>query len=630
MAEDPTAWLNMLPPALTAWSAAAALTYILLEIKIVTSARCWAIGFVLIGLGVLAGETSPEGTSAASLAALAAYGLGVLIIGVGLLRYLGHEIPFLPAIIGGSFFFGGLVVTGVAIEGGDYACFTEIVATTALCLALATYCLFAKPARRHGGGPKFVALALILMAARPLLDIWSGDDGARTALVIALLTVAPILLCLGLAVMVLKDQDRRVGESDRRRRWTEDRFALAMRGSNDGVWDWDLATDTVFVTPRLRDICEVRGEADPKSEDMAALIHPRDVVTYLSHVRDVLQGKTENLYCETRLRPSPETNETADMIASDGGGDRKIERWILVRGVPVRGVDGRVSRMAGTVTDVTDRKLSEHELIDARDEAELASRSKTEFLAHISHELRTPLNSIIGFSDMIKSQVFGPIQNPRYEDYVGTINMAGRHLLGLISDIIDVSKVESGQTRLEDTLCDLNDIAESALRLVTDRIDQAGLKLTTEIAPDLPWLRGDEIRVKQILLNLLTNAAKFTPSGGRVTLTIDTDDRGRPRIVVSDTGIGISRKDIPKALSRFGRLGSPMTSTTDGMGLGLTLVQMFVDLHGGDFTLESDEGAGTRVEILFPANRALARPADPQTTTPTASQASAEKTSSAA
>lgn len=617
MAEDPSTWLTMLPPALTAWSAAAALTYVLLEIKSVSSARCWAAGFVLIGFGSLAGETSPDGTSVESLAALASYGLGVLIIGLGLLGYLGHRVRLVPAIAGGVIFFGGLAATGMAIEGGDPACLVEIGATTALCLALAGFCLFAKTARRHGGGLKFVALALTLMASRPLLDVWSGGDGTREAIVIAILTVAPITLCLGLAVMTMRDQDRRVGESDRRRRWTEDRYALAMRGSNDGVWDWDVGTDTVFVSPRLREICGMTEAADPGSDDMAALIDPRDVGLYKALLRDVLRGKTENLNCETRIRPLPRDNPSA----TDGETNREEERWILVRGLPVREADGWVARMAGTVTDVTDRKHSEQQLIDAKDEAELASRSKTEFLAHISHELRTPLNSIIGFSDMIKSQVFGPVQNPRYEDYVGTINMAGRHLLGLISDIIDVSKVESGQTRLEDTLCDLNDIAESALRLVTDRIDQAGLKLSTEIAPDLPWLRGDEIRIKQILLNLLTNASKFTPSGGQVSLVIDTDNRGRPRIVVSDTGIGISRKDIPKALSRFGRLGSPMTSTTDGMGLGLTLVQMFVDLHGGDFKLESDEGKGTRVEILFPSNRAVTRPVEAQSSSGKASSA---------
>jgi PAS domain S-box-containing protein len=601
MTENWSIWLFMLPPALTAWSAAAALLYVLLEIKAVPAAKCWATGFVLIGLGAFAGPSSPDGTTLQGLMALGSYGMGVLIIGIGLLCHLGHKIPRTRVIGAGVLVFGGLILVGAMTPGPDVACTIETWLTTALCVSLAVFCLVGTSARRRGGGMKFVAFALALMAARPLLPMWYGGTDMGAALVLSTLTIAPILLCLGLAVMALRDQERRAHDSDRRRRWTDDRYTLALRGSNDGVWDWDPERDSVFANERLREICGLEDGSPVMSADFAALVHPADLAAYREAVQDVMDGVQEKLNAEVRLRVSARATRGVD-----GGADGT--RWVLVRGIPVRGSDGRVTRMAGTVTDVTERKTAERQLIDAKEEAELASRSKTEFLAHMSHELRTPLNSIIGFSDMMKSEVFGPIKNEKYEDYVGTINMAGRHLLGLISDIIDVSKVESGQTQLHDTLCDLNEIAESATRLMAERIDQAGLGFTVDIAPHLPWLRGDEIRVKQILLNLLTNAAKFTPAGGHVTLTIDTDTKGRPRVEVADTGIGISRKDIPKALSRFGRLASPFTRTTDGMGLGLTLVQLFVGLHGGEFELQSDEGRGTRVVVLFPKDRAVARP----------------------
>ena len=259
-----------------------------------------------------------------------------------------------------------------------------------------------------------------------------------------------------------------------------------------------------------------------------------------------------------------------------------------------------------TYTDITERKRVEVDLRRAKDEAELASRSKTEFLANMSHELRTPLNAIIGFSDVLAGQIFGTLGDRRYADYARDIRESGLHLLNLINDVLDVSKVEFGKVELVEEEFEVASVVESCLRLMRERAHVAEIKLAIDLAQDLPVLRADRRRIKQILLNLLSNAVKFTPPGGRVTVGA-RDEEGWLRLSVSDTGIGIAEKDLETALRPFGQIDSRLARKYQGTGLGLPLTKAMVELHGGRLELESAPGVGTTAQVLLPPDRVLPR-----------------------
>jgi PAS domain S-box-containing protein len=258
-----------------------------------------------------------------------------------------------------------------------------------------------------------------------------------------------------------------------------------------------------------------------------------------------------------------------------------------------------------TFADITERKRVEADLRRAKDEAELASRSKTEFLANMSHELRTPLNAIIGFSDILMGQIFGPLGDTRYSDYARDIRDSGLHLLNLINDVLDVSKVEFGKVELIEETVDIVAIVESCARLMRDRADTAGIRLVQELPPGLPQLQADSRRLKQILLNLLSNAVKFTPSGGRVTIRAGQHETEGFRLAVEDTGIGIAQQDLEKAMRPFGQIDSRLARKYQGTGLGLPLARSMAELHGGKLELDSAPGQGTTATVWLPPSRVL-------------------------
>ncbi|HVO14487.1 MAG TPA: ATP-binding protein [Alphaproteobacteria bacterium] len=249
-------------------------------------------------------------------------------------------------------------------------------------------------------------------------------------------------------------------------------------------------------------------------------------------------------------------------------------------------------------------------LARARDEANHANRAKSEFLAHMSHELRTPLNAINGFSEIIKDELFGPVA-PRYRDYAADIFRSGMHLTALINDVLDLSKIEAGKLEVDEAIVEPAALVESCIRLVRDRAHKASLRLLTELPPDLPLLRADERLVKQMLLNLLTNAVKFTPEGGHVTISAGPGPDGGLAFAVRDTGVGIAAEDIPRALEPYGQVATARERNPDGIGLGLPLVKKMAELHGGTLELESAPALGTTATIVFPRERVVAadRPA---------------------
>ena len=244
-----------------------------------------------------------------------------------------------------------------------------------------------------------------------------------------------------------------------------------------------------------------------------------------------------------------------------------------------------------------------NELFEAKVRAENENSEKSKFLANISHELRTPLNAIIGFSEIIRTEALGPIGHPQYKDYINDINNSGTHLLSLINDILDYSKAEAEKLKVEAIELDVNKILYSSMRLVKPRAESAKVQLFEEIPKETVALIADPKRLKQAILNLLSNSVKFTPEGGKVTLSLMRDEtNSQIKIQIKDTGIGIAEKDISKAMSMFGQIDNKLSRKYEGTGLGLPLTKKLVELMNGDFSLKSELGFGTTVTLIFPIN----------------------------
>ena len=256
--------------------------------------------------------------------------------------------------------------------------------------------------------------------------------------------------------------------------------------------------------------------------------------------------------------------------------------------------------------DISSRNEAERRLRKALEEAEFANRTKSQFLANISHELRTPLNSIIGFSQFMSQQLLGPVGNPQYLEYSRDILYSGEHLLNLINDILDITKIEAGETRIEESSFYIADLVEACMRIVRQRARAKGLVLRVEdIRAGGIMIRADERLMKQVLINLVTNAIKFTEAG-EVSVAAGIAD-GSPWFEVRDTGIGIPPEDLERVMQPFVQIADAMTRNHEGSGLGLPLAKSLTELHGGTIRLTSAPGTGTVVRVNLPAERLVAR-----------------------
>jgi PAS domain S-box-containing protein len=264
--------------------------------------------------------------------------------------------------------------------------------------------------------------------------------------------------------------------------------------------------------------------------------------------------------------------------------------------------DGDGTMVVTVSLDITARKRAELDLLAVKEQAEIGNRSKTEFLANMSHELRTPLNAIIGFSQVMASEMLGPIATTRYVGYARDILASAEHLLGIINDILDVSKLESGKLDLVEEIIELPKAVADMITLVEGKAKAADVKLIARHQGEVPLLTGDLRKIKQIVLNLVTNAIKFSRPGGEVEIVL-SNEADAASIAVIDHGIGMDSREIELAMTRFGQVTGPWTREHAGTGLGLPLAIGLAELHGATLTVNSTKGVGTTVKVVFPTAR---------------------------
>ncbi len=396
----------------------------------------------------------------------------------------------------------------------------------------------------------------------------------------------------GGSILEIRETTQAQQQAELLRQWRE-RYDLAMLGSREGVFDYDVIRERVVVTARYWTMLGYSAD-DPDWERMCSdadcweeHLHPDDRAYVLAEVERWLTDSAQELM-EMVYRMRRKDGEYG---------------WVLARAMIVRDAHGRALRMVGTHTEISDRLHMERELRDAKVQAEAANRAKSRFLANISHELRTPLNAIIGFAELLRDEVFGPLGEEAYREYARDIHDGGQHLLTLINQILDLSKIEAGKFELRREPQDVRHILGNAVRLMRERIAQIGLSVTLDAPADLPPLEADGRALAQMINNLLSNAMKFTPPGGAITLSagVLADEAW---IRVADTGIGIAPEDIPRALASFGQVGLPVNDMQPGTGLGLPLVRALIEQHGGRFEIESTVGKGTMVSLWFPLSDA--------------------------
>jgi PAS domain S-box-containing protein len=280
--------------------------------------------------------------------------------------------------------------------------------------------------------------------------------------------------------------------------------------------------------------------------------------------------------------------------------------YLNVNGMPIHDSRGQFRGYRGTAQDVSKQVAAEAESLRSRLEAESANRAKTEFLANISHELRTPLNAILGFSEIMEGALLGPLSE-RYQQYAADIHKSGQYLHGLVTNILDLSRIEMNQVHLDEEEVEVAELIEGSVAMLRMRAEEQAVRLTAEVALGLPRIRCDRLRLKQALVNLVANAIKFTPKYGHVDISVQIDGDG-VALSVSDTGIGMRPEDIPRALEPFRQIEPQLNRRHDGVGLGLALTKSLVERHDGWLELTSALGVGTTATIHLPVERVMASP----------------------
>lgn len=401
---------------------------------------------------------------------------------------------------------------------------------------------------------------------------------------------ASILLGLGIIIMLTAVSGLIVKQALQQEKIEADlkgareRYDLAVSGTNDGIWDWDLITNAIYFSPVWFRILGYRpGELSAETATWSNNIHPEDRESASKKLQAHLNGETEMFHDTHRMRCKDSSY-----------------LWIEARARAVRDPSGQPTRMVGTISNVEQRKRYELALKAAKEQAEAANVSKSRFLANMSHELRTPLNGIIGFSEITRDQLFGPVGSPKYLEYAGDIHQGATHLLSLINDILDFSKIDAGKMELSIHPIDVRATFEHVLRMMRTVAIEKHITLKLDAPVQMPALMADERALRQMLLNLLSNAVKFSQSHRRVTLQAVLPHDGSMEISVMDQGKGIPPEFHAKVFEPFEQVDDIMSRTHKGTGLGLPLVKALTEMHGGEIQLHSEVDVGTTVTLRFP------------------------------
>jgi PAS domain S-box-containing protein len=389
----------------------------------------------------------------------------------------------------------------------------------------------------------------------------------------------------GVLGMALVRELRRRDRAERTALESERRYRFLAEHSGDMIVRFDPRTQRrSYVSPACRRLYGYEPE-EALALSAEEVIHPDDFPAV----------------CEAlaRLAQQPDQPPIAYRGRRKDGSYLWVEASLTRSQNPVTGADEIVS----VVRDIGERIRYEAALRQAKEEADSANLSKSQFLATMSHELRTPLNAIIGFAELMQSEVMGPIGNAQYRSYVNDINESGSHLLQLINDILDLTKAEAGMLQLNEDVLDLAGTIGAVARVSRAPIAKAGLTIDIDLPPDLPPLHADERKTRQVFFNLVGNAVKFTPPGGHIRIFGCCDPQAGVRVTVADTGIGIAPDDLARVLEPFVQVDSSLTRHHHGTGLGLPAVKAIMELHGGTVELTSAPGDGTEVTIAFPPER---------------------------
>ena len=381
---------------------------------------------------------------------------------------------------------------------------------------------------------------------------------------------------------------------------SEERLRLAMEATNEGVWDWSVANERVLYSPGWTRMLGYEPDELPAVyASWESRIHPADRGEVLEKLQAHLQGQTRGFIAEHRLK-----TKSGDWL------------WVVGRGRVIEySADGAPLRAVGTMNDISALKEAEHKLLQlneeleqrvlertvdleqARVEAEMANQAKSSFLSRMSHELRTPMNAILGFAQLLDTSE-KPALSPEQSDYVQEILFAGRHLLELINEVLDLARVESGRLNLELTEVDVANLAAECIALIKPLSEEKSLTVSSEVQAGCVAF-ADPLRLRQVLLNLLTNAVKYNQQGGKVTLKAHPDAPLGIYIGITDSGSGIAKEDLPKLFRAFERLGA--SEQVEGTGIGLALSQRLIEAMGGEIHVESEPGEGSTFWLTIPA-----------------------------
>ncbi len=394
-----------------------------------------------------------------------------------------------------------------------------------------------------------------------------------------------VLKAIGQAARSLRRRSQAYENAEAARRDSETRLSDFAESGSDWYWETDREHRFSYLSDRIR----VFGQ-DPTSR---------------------LGRARWELVAEAGSEPEKWRNHRATLERHEAFREfvytRKVGndpvQTVSVSGKPIFGASGEFCGYRGTARDITEQVRAERELRAAKAGAEAANLAKSRFLANMSHELRTPLNAILGFSEMLERGTAGALQD-RQQEYIGYIRQSGSHLLDIINEILDLAKIDAGKLDLEeDAPIELHALADACIALVAERAETGMLKLSLHVEHAMPRLVANSTRLKQILLNLLDNAVKFTDPGGAVTLAIRRGADGGVEFEVRDTGLGMTAREIEIALEPFGQVDTGLARRRAGAGLGLPLARRLTELHGGGLRIDSEPGRGTRMVVKLPPSR---------------------------